>query len=491
MPNILALRRETFAKSETSNRNRSSMKICFIQKQAFAYFGIMSLSGYLKKFGFQTDVLIANLENDLISKVKQIDPDVIGISALTPEHSWLINISKLIKQELPELPIIVGGVHAILYPQKILDIPYVDFVCLGEGEKALHGLLSGKNPSGIKGIAYKTGESYRHNEQETLLGNLSSHFDDRNIYYDRYSSLKADHLKQFYSSRGCPFKCSFCFNKQLSAVFKGHGRYLRSKEPQHFISEIESVMKNSPTRSVYFADDLFTLNTKWLSEFLPLYSKKVGLPFMCVTRANLMTEEIAAMLKKAGCHTISFGVETGNEHIRKTVLKKNVTDKQLLDCASVLKKHGIRIQTSNMFALPHETLDDALDTIELNIKMKTDFLFSTLLMPFPETELSDYCIENGFLTQDFNFEDLPESFLTTSVLSIPEKEKIENVQKIAHLLVRFPIIYRPMRFIIKRFNFRKPFYWLLFLNTFIRYKEERKISLINAIRFLWRFRKSY
>jgi len=472
------------------------MKVCFIQKEAFPYFGIISLSGYLKDKGVESTVLIANLEQDLNSRLKDMKPDLIGISVLTTEHMWLVEIGQQIKSNFPDIPIIVGGVHAILYSKAVLQIPGIDYVCTGEGELTLtylcESIKKGKaDVRDIKGIGYRNGNDMIINEGESLLDTLSSHFDDREIYYKQYPLFRSDELKQFVASRGCPYKCTFCFNEQLMDVYKSKGKYVRMKEPEHFIKEIQLVKESAVMKSLFFADDLFTMNKPWLRRFLPLYKEKINIPYMCTTRANLMDEEIACLLRDSGCHTVSFGIETGNERIRKEVLQKPITDKEIVNCGNILKKNGIRIQTSNMFCLPGETLDDAFDTVKINIKIKADFTYSTLFMPFPETNLANYCIEHGYLKEGFSFKDLPKSFLTHSILTLKDKDKIENVQKISHFLIRYPFLLATIEKVIRNFKFKGLFYPLLFISTFLRYKEERQISFLNAITFLWRFRKSF
>ena len=268
-------------------------------------------------------------------------------------------------------------------------------------------------------------------------------------------------------------------------------KYVRMKDPEHFIKEIQLVKESAVMKSIFFADDLFTMNKSWLRRFLPLYKEKINIPYMCTTRANLMDEEIARLLKDSGCHTVSFGIETGNERIRGEILQKKITNEEIINCGNILRKNGIRIQTSNMFCLPGETLDDALDTIRINIKIKANFTYSTIFMPFPETNLAKYCIENGYLKEGFSFKDLPKSFLTHSVLTLKDKDKIENVQKISHFLIRHPFLLVPIEWVVRNFKFKGLFYPLLFIGTFLRYKEERQISFLNAITFLWRFRKSY
>ena len=475
---------------------RAKMKICFVQKEAFPYFGILSLCGYLKQRGVMPAVLIADLEKNLNEKLKEIKPDLIGISIMTTEHTWLVEISREIKRDFPDIPIVAGGVHAILYPKAVLQIPGIDYVCTGEGELALTSLCDSikkgrADVKNIKGIGYRNEENTIINEGESLLDNLSSHFDDREVYYRQYPVFRNDELKQFIASRGCPYKCAFCFNEQLMDIFKSKGKYVRMKETEHFIKEIQLVKESAVMKSVFFADDLFTMNKSWLRRFLPLYKEKISIPYMCTTRANLMDEEIASLLKDSGCHTVSFGIETGNEKIRREILQKKITDEEIINCGNILKKNGIRIQTSNMFCLPGETVDDAFDTVRLNIKIRSDFTYSTLFMPFPETNLAKYCIENGYLNKEFSFADLPKSFLTHSILKLKDKEKIENIQKVSHFLIRFPFLVAPIEKVIKAFKFKWLFYQLLFIGTFLRYKAERQISFLNAVKFLWRFRKSF
>jgi len=471
------------------------MKVCFIQKEAFPYFGVMSLAGYIKQRGIDAFVLIANRERDLPAAVRNINPDLIAFSVLTTEHAWLESTAAQIRKIAPTTPIIVGGVHAILYPEAVMDIPSIDLVCTGEGEEPLSAVCrviarTEQDYAGIPGIGFrKSGEVVFH-QCRPLLNDLTGHYEDRELYYARYPFLRRDGLKQFMSSRGCPYYCSFCFNSTLQALFLGQGRYLRKKSASHFIEEIKRVKRDSPMKAIFFADDLFTLDTSWLESFLPLYRREIGLPFMCTTRANLMNDHVAVLLKEAGCHTVSFGIETGNERIRREVLRKDITDEQIAGCAQILKNNGIRIQTSNMFCLPDETLGDAFATVGMNIRIKADFSFSTIFLPFPATPLADYCVEKGYLPRDFGFQHVPRSFLSHSIMNMADREKIENIQRISFFMIRYPWLYSLVKPVLTRFNVGRLASFLLVVGTFIRYKTERKISFLNTMTYLWRFRNS-
>ncbi len=472
------------------------MKICFIQKGAFPYFGVIELSGFLKAKGHEATVLIDDLEVDLLAAIESTQADLLGISCMSTETGWLAETATEIRQRFPNAPLAVGGVHAMLYPEMVMSIAAVDYVCTGDGEMNLLQLfeaIAGKRAiDTVPGIGYRTpGGQIAFTPRAPLYQTLDGSLADRDIYYERYPQLGRDELKQFSGSRGCPFACAFCFNSQLRRIAQGLGAYVRRKPPEHFIEEITKTVSRYGVKTVYFADDLFLTNKTWLRSFLALYKERINAPFMCSVRADAVDEEIAEMLAEAGCTTITFGLETGNEELRKTVLQKSITDAHIRRCAHVLRKHKIRMQSSNMFCIPDETFEDALKTVKLNIDVGVKFAFCTVFMPFPGTPLSDYCISKGLLKKDFGFKDLPKSFLTHSIMDLPDRKRLQSVQRCAYFMIRYPALYKPLAFLVRHFGNSDLFYPLLFLGTFLRYKEERGITFSAAIRFLWRFRSSF
>ena len=149
-------------------------------------------------------------------------------------------------------------------------------------------------------------------------------------------------------------------------------------------------------------------------------------------------------------------------------------------------------QTANMFCLPDETVEDALRTIDINIKAKTSYAFTALFMPFPNTALCNYCIEKGLLKPDYSLNDLPTSFLITSILDIPkrQKESIKNVHRLAFFFIKWPWLFRLFKKVVY-LNLLSPLFHYIFLfATVLRHKEERGISWWATIRYAWRLRKS-
>ncbi len=183
----------------------------------------MSISGYLKNKGIDCQCLIATLENNLLSRIREMNPDIIGFSVLSTEHKWLVKTAKIVKENFKDKPIIVGGIHAIIYPEDLIkQNQYIDFVCTGEGEEILCELLtaidSGKNINNIRGLFVRDNSKIIYNARREPLKSLDVFREDREIYFSRYPLFINDSTKQFLASRGCPFSCSFCCNRNLQDI---------------------------------------------------------------------------------------------------------------------------------------------------------------------------------------------------------------------------------------------------------------------------------
>lgn len=496
----VAEKQDLVAPNSIDLKKNNSPDLVFFQQFPTPYFGILSLSSFLENQGYKCDVLIAGLEEDPVNKLKEMQPLVVGISVLSTEHRWLIKFSSDIRKALPDTIILVGGIHAQLYPNEILkDAPDVDFVCNSEGEGVVPYLFEElkkapekRNMAGVFGISYRNEDgTHQHNEVAPLISFADDIIEDRQMYFDRYPSMEKDDVYQFFSARGCAYNCSFCYVPNLKKAFKNKGKFMRSKPVENFIEEIVRQKEKHNIKSIFFYDDFFTYNMKWMTEFLTLYKEKVDIPFMCTTIADLMPEKMARMLSEAGCQTVSFGIETGSYNIRKNVLVKDITDEEIISCGKNIRKYGMNAQTSNMFCLPGETLEDAFKTIELNIKAKINFCFSALFLPFPNQGVTEHAIKIGALKQDYSLHDMPSTFLATSLIDIPEKEAIKNVHRLGYFFVKYPWTFRLFKNTV-RWKFLNPLFYLLsILGNFLRHKEERGISFVPAIRFAWRAKKTF
>ncbi len=305
---------------------------------------------------------------------------------------------------------------------------------------------------GIKNLWVKEGANIYKNEVRDAIGDLDElPFPDRDFIYRDDLLLRNNKVKLFLSGRGCPFQCTYCFNEQYNRIYKDKGAIVRRKSVNYFIEEISRVKKDYPLQFVWINDDTFPLISKdWLVEFLEEYKRRINLPFNCNIRANFVTDETVRLLKKAGCHSVCMGVECGNEQISREVLKRNLSNEQVLEALRILKENRINVATLNLNALPvKDPLSADFETYKLNIKYKPSLAISSLLYPYPRTPIAEYAIKNGFC--EGNYDELPVSNKTETSFKFPKKEKrmLENFQKLFGVAVEFPFLFPVARLLIR------------------------------------------
>lgn len=153
------------------------------------------------------------------------------------------------------------------------------------------------------------------------------------------------------------------------------------------------------TKYIGFYDDILALRKDWFKKFTDYYKTQIKLPFRCNMRANyLAQEETTKMMHDAGCRRVIIGLESGNEYVRNEILKRNMSERILLEAGRLTKKYGIELATYNMLGLPGENFSAVLDTVKLNAKIGADFIFGSIYYPYPKTILHQLCEEKGLLT---------------------------------------------------------------------------------------------
>ena len=473
------------------------MRIAILQKIPFEFIGVMFLGSVIKNLGHQCEVFIADIDRaQLLENVKNYSPNLIAFSLLSNDYRWFKKIFPSLQQTLPNTPVIVGGPHATFFPE-LIEHFNVKTVFLGEAEGSLEEFLQnyGNEDSlkAIDGIWYKDdhGTIYK-NKPRFLLENLDElPFPDRGLYYDKYEELRMKESKNFMASRGCPHRCAFCFSNSYQKLYQSKGRYFRLFSPERIIQEIKETKKRYVLKSVSFEDfGEFTQDPNLLMRFLSLYKKEIHLPFKCSLRANMMTDDLAKALKDAGAKAVIFGIESGDEHIRNNVLNKKIKDSHIIECARILKKNGIKFGTYNIFGIPSETIHDALKTVELNIKINTDYPWASILAPYPKTDIAKLAVQLKLMPEDFDCADLPASYFSRSSLNLPQKHIFENLQRIFYLAVRYPFTF-PILKKLAKINC-PPFFQALFIISFIlRFSQEQDWPLRKTIKMAWGFRSSF
>ena len=424
-------------------------KVVFVQKDVFAKPGIMALSAALKSAGFDCRVVVADLERDVVGAVLALKPDAVAFSITTGEYPFMKAVGTRLRENYDKI-IICGGAHPTFYPDVIQE-PYLDALCRGEGDDAFREFLqackSGAPTETIPNLWVKKNGTVHKNEVRPLLADLDQlPFYDRALYksYDLYTQPGHELLyhQVVMTGRGCPKACSFCFNKTYNALYRGKGPPIRRRSVPHIIRELKALRESDSPSFITFDDDSFTLSPKrWLEEFCTTYGREIGIPFKVNSTPAALTEETVKWLKLAGCFAVKIGLESGNEDIRNRLLNKSVSEKCIVDAAGILKKHKIRFQTFNMVGNPGESLSMALQTYDLNRRIKPDFAWCSLLNPYPGTDIHQICKDQGYLEQHPDFADSNYSYFTDSILELPDIAALVNLQKLLYvaLVLRIPV----------------------------------------------------
>ncbi|MGQ9626816.1 MAG: B12-binding domain-containing radical SAM protein [Anaerolineae bacterium] len=428
--------------------------------------GILHISSLLKKEGHRVSLIVAT-EEDPVEGAAKLQPDVVGYSVYTGTQNYYLDLNRRIRARLPHVFSIFGGPHPTFFPE-IIEAEGVDGVCVGEGEYAtldlMNTLQEGRPFERIPNWWFKGKEGIIRNPPRPLLidGQLDElPFPDRELLYQAHPPSRSNKIRPFITGRGCPYNCTYCFNKAYSEIYQGLGKRTRRRSVDNVIREIKAVRAKYPLEFITFMDDTFILNRRWLKEFSIHYGEEVRIPFWCQVRADLLTEEMAAMLKEAGCVSVSFGLEAGNDRLRNAVLNRKMSREQILNASRILRELGLAFMTNNMLGLPTGSLKDDFETLELNIHCRPSYANAFLFQPYPKTELGEMACREGFMLG--SFDDLSGSVTEDSILrfsSGSEKLQIENLQKLFAFTVEFPFLLPLVKLLIKLP--RNKVFWLIY-----------------------------
>lgn len=428
------------------------MKILFVSYSGFVSFGLMHLSSVLKKAGFEASLIVPSNNQDLIEEIGQIKPDLIGFSCTTTIHNWALEKARIIKKRF-DIPIIMGGPHPTFSPN-VLNQDGIDMICIGEGEEALLELVEKmerkEDIKRIENIWIKEGDRIIKNPLRPLIEDLNAlPLPDRDLYYKKYDYLRKSIVKNFIAGRGCPFDCIFCVNQAYKNLYAGKGKYTRLRSVDSLIEEISMVRDNYGLKRIYFSDDTFILKKDWLKEFSRKYKEKINLEFIAQVRADLIDESTVDLLKSAGCRGVTMGIETGNERLRNEILKKNVSDDDIIRASKIIKSKGLKLKTFNMMCLPGESIDDGFKTAQINSKIKADLVAIGFAQPFPGTHLLDYAKEKGYLDEDYDPNQMDLNSQYYSPFNLENKEELENLLFFIPLLSKIYFLEPIVRRLIK------------------------------------------
>lgn len=463
-------------------------KILFVQKVLFDHHSIECLSAALKQAKHEVDLYVIDSEKQgLEAYIKKTNPDIVSFSPTSTDYKWAVDSARIAKRL--NKTSLFGGPHPTYFPEFITE-PCVDVICIGEGEQAIvefaDAVQNKKDYTKIRNLYVKKDGKVFKNPLRPLVEDLDELPDPDKLIYYKYKFLRETPVKRIMTSRGCPYNCTYCYNQRYKALYKGKGRYVRYRSKERIINELMEIRKHAVLKAITFTSDTFASDKRWLLNFLKCYKERIGIPFHCQLRFNEVSEEVIKALKEANCRYIYFGLEAGNDYIRNKVYKKGVTNKQIINAARLLHKYNIKFLTYNIFGAPHETMEQAWETIRLNQKIKPDSTSANILQPMVGTELHQMILDEGLFIP--GNENIMFSHFVASPIRLKHKTTMENLQKMTYFPIIYPITTPLIKLLINLPP--NPFFELLFrFSLLLKYKRSRGYSFIDLVKVGWNFRK--
>ena len=369
--------------------------------------GLSYIAAILLNENHKVKIIDCDTENNYFEKIqktlKQFKPDLVGFYAMTWTYRQAKNIAREIKNINPEIKIIIGGPQVTTFPKFSINCPEFDFGVIGEGESTAQELISAiennEPVNEIKGIVFKKNSEIIINSKRELIENLDSiPFPSRNLLLiDKYFDIftKKNKFATLIASRGCPFNCSFCDRDNRM------GHQWRVRSPKNVIKEIKTIQNKYNINEFMFFDDNFTSNENWIYQFCELIKKNnLKILWECRTRVDLVNRLMLEIMKNAGCYRIRFGFESGNNKILK-IIQKGITVEQSLECAKVCKEVGIEMFGYFMMGSPYETEKTLQQTMDLSLKIDSDFALFSKTILIPNTELFDWAVKNKYIEKNY------------------------------------------------------------------------------------------
>jgi len=394
--------------------------------------GLMYLAAVLDKAGYKVEILDAFMTDaafikvgdmlevgmtyeKILVEVQRRKPDIVGIAnPFTCQTDNAIRVVDIVKAVDPSILTVVGGPHVTVVPAEFLEeAKSVDIAVIGEGEYTMLDIVrffeGHKDLSTVQGIAYRKNNNVVVNSPRPLIKNLDElpypayHLVDMEQYLSpktiEYRSFKNRAISMI-TSRGCPFNCCFC------SVHLHMGKMFRAHSADYVINHIEHVVNKYHVKTIFFEDDNLTFD---LERFETICDKIIAkdLKFAWETpngiRADYLTLSLLKKMKKSGCQSVFFGIESGDQYVLDNIIGKSLNLNDVVKVAKMCKDIGLRTGAFYIIGFPGEKKENMLKTVELALWLKKKYdvgmhlFFAT---PSYGTRLYEECTQKGYIKGD-------------------------------------------------------------------------------------------
>lgn len=399
---------------------------------------LAACASVLEEAGFATKLIDApaydySLEKTL-SEIKKYAPQLCIIDTSTSSIVYDLETAKQIKEKVSKsIKICLVGPHASALPEEVISNEQVDFVAIDEYDYTIRDLARRLNKDlddsgeGIAGLWTRLNGRIIKNEKRPLIDNLDElpfaskslfkHLDIRKYGLD----FTLHPYMNIMTSRGCPYKCTYCLWPQTLS----RGKY-RERSLDHVFKEIDYVLRCQPKiREIFFDDDTFTVRSERVKEFCERYiGGNYGIPFSVNARPTITDEKLLRLLKQAGLRCFVVGFESGDQQILDAV-KKNTKLNEMKEFARLCHKLKIQVHGDFVFGLPGENFETIKNTMKFAKELSLSTFQLSIAMPLPGTEFYRWLKQHGYLLSS-DFKDwIDERGGQQCVINYPDLSKTE------------------------------------------------------------------
>ena len=368
--------------------------------------GLAYLASILRK-NHEVKIIDSNIldytMNDMRKELRNFFPDIVGITSVTPSMPSAYAVAKIAKQIREDCTVVIGGPHVTFLPKQTLEeCQHIDVVVKGEGEKTIKELtdaIEGKRPlESVKGIAFRKENRIVENEPRPFIKKIDEiPFPSRDLLPMHLYQANGVRYTTMITSRGCPFRCSFCSSSRL------FGGYWRGRSPENVLEEMKTIYEDYGIKNVEFIDDTFTLDQKRAEKICEgIIKEGWDISWGASSRVDTLSRKLVEKMKEAGCWILFLGIESGSQRILDAIGKR-ITLEQVRKAVKIVKDARIQVLGSFIIGFLQDTVETIKMTINFAKKLNLDYAEFSILTPYPGTPIYDYAIKNGLLlTKDWS-----------------------------------------------------------------------------------------
>lgn len=369
-----------------------------LESAAGRYFplGLGYIASYLQKYG-KHDVQMFEPEAqglssaDILQIITSFKPDIVGLTCSTPNFHRAIDLARLVRKH-SKAKTVLGGVHASALPDFIMQhySDLIDCVVVGEGEVTMFELVaafeSEQEVDKVNGIVFNKNDKIITTPPRALIDNLdilpfpARDLIPQSLFHPNLHNARHKRCFSILTSRGCPYNCSFCASRIVS------GKKYRTHSPEYVLEEMTLLKQKYNAQQLLITDDTFTIDHERLEKICRgMIDGKLNLEWFCFSQVNVVNREILKMMKKAGCYSIGFGIESADPETLKK-MGKPIKPEHAIETVKLANELGLKTQAFYVLGMYGETEQQMKRTIEFANKVDSTLAFFNMLVPYPGTK---------------------------------------------------------------------------------------------------------